>query len=386
MLIDITRLLDRKIQGRLPTGVDRVSLEYIRYFGENAVALVRFNGLWLELSKHNSQQIFNLLLASESSISKRIKISIVLAYFRNITQRFPTPQLLLNTGHSGLEQPQYAYRLEHSRFKPIFFVHDLIPITHPEYCRPEELNRHKARINTMLIFGQGIIANSATTLDILTTYAKSTCLPLPPAIIAHLAPPVFSHTVTTKPPLHSPYFIIVGTIEPRKNHLLLLQLWRQLIEDFGEQAPKLVIIGQRGWEYENTIDLLERSHILQGFVFELSNCPDSEMISWLAHAQALLFPSFIEGYGLPLVEALALGVPVIASDLPAFREIAGDIPEYVNPLDGLGWRQLIIEYSETKSIKRQHQCQKLASFSPSTWSAHFQQVEALINQINSKLW
>jgi len=381
MLIDITRLLDRKIQGRLPTGVDRVSLEYIRYFGKNATALVRFKGLWLELSKQNSQQIFNLLLSTESNISNRIKISIALAYFRNINQHFPTPKLLLNTGHSGLEQWQYSYRLQHSRLKPIFFVHDLIPITHPEYCRPEELNRHQARINTMLIFGQGIIANSATTLEVLTIYAKNKGLPLPPSIIAHLAPPYFSDTLTTSPPLKSPYFVVVGTIEPRKNHLLLLQLWRQLIEDLDENAPKLVVIGQRGWEYENTIDLLERSNILQGFVFELSNCSDSEMVSWLTHAQALLFPSFVEGYGLPLVEALALGVPVIASDLPAFREIAGDIPEYVNPLDGLGWRKLIIEYSETENISRQNQCQKLASFKPSTWSAHFQQVEALIDQI-----
>ncbi len=59
-----------------------------------------------------------------------------------------------------------------------------------------------------------------------------------------------------------------------------------------------------------------------------------ELSNWLAHARALLFPSFAEGFGLPVVEALSVGTPVIATDLPAFREAAGSIPEYLDPLDG----------------------------------------------------
>ncbi|MEG0186628.1 MAG: glycosyltransferase, partial [Stenotrophomonas sp.] len=178
-----------------------------------------------------------------------------------------------------------------------------------------------------------------------------------------------------------PYFVMLGTIEPRKNHWLMLQLWRQLIERLGDAAPRLVIVGQRGWLCDNVIDMLERCEVLKGFVFQKTGCSDAELASWLGHSQALLFPTFAEGYGMPLAEALALGVPVIASDLPAFREIAGDIPEYVDPLDGRRWAELVVEYAQPQSQMRSIQCQKMAGFSLPTWEAHFQQVEALMEQL-----
>jgi glycosyltransferase involved in cell wall biosynthesis len=380
MLIDVTRPLDRRMQGRLPTGVDRVSLEYVRHFGERSNALVRFAGQWIELSRRDSERVFDALL-SDGLFNHLIRRAVVKAFPLSVRQRFSEPRFLLNTGHSGLEKMDYAHRLQRSGLKPLFFVHDLIPLTHPEYCRPGEFGRHRARMNTMLVTGHGVIANSAATLDELAAYAQANDLPTPPAVVALLAPPQFPAPVAGTP-LSKPYFVMLGTIEPRKNHWLLLQLWRQLIERFGDATPRLVIIGQRGWECENVVDLLERCEVLKGFVFEHSTCTDAELASWLHYAQALLFPSFTEGYGMPLVEALALGVPVIASDLPVFREIAGDIPEYINPLDGKHWGQLIIEYAQTDSQVRLSQCQRMQGFVVPTWNAHFEQVEALIERLS----
>ncbi len=101
------------------------------------------------------------------------------------------------------------------------------------------------------------------------------------------------------------------------------------------------------------VDLLDRCVALKDHVTELPRCDDHELATWLAHAQALLFPSFIEGFGMPLVEALMLGVPVIASDLPVFREIAGDIPCYLDPIDGPGWRRAVLEYMSLQSSARE---------------------------------
>jgi len=178
-----------------------------------------------------------------------------------------------------------------------------------------------------------------------------------------------------------PYFVVLGTIEPRKNHWLLLQVWRRLVEQMGTRAPRLVVIGQRGWNCENVVDLLERCEALRGYVTELPACSDAELSTWLKHAQALLFPSFAEGYGIPLVEALSIGVPVIASDLPAFREIAGEIPDYRDPLDGLGWIDCIKAFAETASPERTAQLRRLASFSAPSWSTHFQVVEEFMERL-----
>lgn len=174
---------------------------------------------------------------------------------------------------------------------------------------------------------------------------------------------------------------MLGTIEPRKNHWLILHVWRRLVEQMGNDAPKLVIIGRRGWECENVIDMLERCEPLRRVVIEESDCSDIQLNAWLQHARALLFPSFVEGYGMPLVEALGLGVPVIASDLPVFHEIASDFPTYLDPLDGPGWYANILAYMEYDSPERRHRIQKIASFRTPTWSEHFEQVDSFLDSL-----
>lgn len=383
ILIDVTRLLDRRMRGRLPTGIDRVSLEYLKHFGERAAALVRYAGQWIEFSREDSRRVFDALLSSSANFDLPIRRLVAKEFVWSVGRRFSEPRFLFNTGHSGLEGKQYAHRLKNSALKPIFVVYDLIPVTHPEYCRIGESGRHKSRIDTMLSHGRGVISISSATLLEIVGHAEANGLPMPPHTVAHLAPARLP-VPEPRAPVEGAYFVILGTIEPRKNHWLLLHLWRQLIESLGESAPRLVIIGQRGWECENVIDLLERCEALKGFVFEVPKCSDADLATWLNGAQALLFPSFAEGYGMPLVEALTMGVPVIASDLPVFREIAGDIPEYVNPLDGRRWGELITEYTLTESAIRQRHCLRMKGFIAPTWNAHFDQVEALMERLSAE--
>ena len=164
----------------------------------------------------------------------------------------------------------------------------------------------------------------------------------------------------------------------------MLQLWRRLVERLGDAAPRLVIIGQRAWECENVVDLLEPCEQLRGFVFEQNHCSDEELVSYLHHAQALLYPSFVEGFGLPILEALSLGVPVIASDLPVFREIAGAVPEYADSLDGQRWMELIGDYSEVHSVRRKAQIERMTDFHPTTWAKHLNIVDEFLKQLSDR--
>lgn len=86
---------------------------------------------------------------------------------------------------------------------------------------------------------------------------------------------------------------------------------------------------------------------------------------------------------MPLVEALAHGVPVIASDLPVFREIAADVPDYLDPLDGPGWRAALLDYAQAHSPRRAAQLARMAHFQPPTWAQHFVRVEALLAQCSA---
>jgi len=234
----------------------------------------------------------------------------------------------------------------------------------------------------MLSVGKGLIVNSAATRDELMTYAAERGVAVPPCAIALLAPARLPEPYRTRP-LEKPYFVVLGTIEPRKNHSLLLHIWRHLVAELGDAAPQLVVIGQRGWECEQVVDLLDRCAALKGHVTELPRCDDRELATWLRHAQALLFPSFVEGFGMPLVEALMLHVPVIASEIPVFREIAGDIPHFLDPLDGPGWRQAVLEYMGKDSAVRQLQIARMAGYAPPTWEQHFAVVEDLLTDIDA---
>ena len=135
----------------------------------------------------------------------------------------------------------------------------------------------------------------------------------------------------------------------------------------ADRAPRLVLVGERGWENEHIIDLLDRSPRLQKHVVEVSGLPTPSLKRLMGGARALLMPSFGEGYGLPVVEALALGVPVIASDIPVFHEVGGGRIMMIDPTDGPRWREAIRGFSDDASGVRRDALIKLKGYRSPTW-------------------
>jgi glycosyltransferase involved in cell wall biosynthesis len=101
----------------------------------------------------------------------------------------------------------------------------------------------------------------------------------------------------------------------------------------------------------------------------------------LQNACALLFPSFVEGYGMPVIEALQNNVPVIASDLQVLREVAGGIPDYLKPDDPQVWKETVLDFALPQSAKRRAQQERLQGFAPTTWAQHFEQVDAFLHNL-----
>lgn len=380
ILIDISRLFYRRLNGQLATGIDRVSLEYLRHYAGRARATLGLPPFHSVLSQPESDRAYRALLAPEANGRAELGALAARAYLRWWTRPDVGGSVLLNTSHTGLESRRYASSLRRRGARPVFFVHDLIPITHPQHCRRGERDRrrHLERIRNATE-GAGIIVPSRYTLDTLTDYCQQAGLRLPPCIVAPLASSLPRPGKEARP-LAQPYFVVVGTIEPRKNLALLLEIWRAVVEQRGDAAPRLVLIGQRGWPHPGVSDVLE-SGALRGYVLERGACSDREIVTWLAHAQALLFPSLLEGYGLPLAEALSLGTPAIVSDLSVFREIAGEIPEYAAPRDARRWTELIEDYARPGSRLRTAQLGRLAAFHAPDWARHFQLVDDFLEML-----
>jgi glycosyltransferase involved in cell wall biosynthesis len=152
----------------------------------------------------------------------------------------------------------------------------------------------------------------------------------------------------------------------------------------GNRMPRLIIVGRRGWENENVVDLLERCTSLRGHVIELGPVSDSRLSALLRGARALLMPTFAEGFGLPVAEALASGVPVLCSDLPALREAGGDVPDYLDPMDFASWSTAVQNYAGEHSPRRAAQMARMAAWRPVSWDAHVNSVMTFADHLSTR--
>lgn len=128
------------------------------------------------------------------------------------------------------------------------------------------------------------------------------------------------------------YFLFVGTVEPRKNVVRLVKAFDKFMEEHHTQYPKmqLVIAGKQGWKSKESITAIARAK-WSGRIRVLGYVTHEEKVALMQDATAFVFPSLWEGFGLPVIESLQLGTPVITSKVSALPEVAGPGAEYVNP-------------------------------------------------------
>lgn len=263
---------------------------------------------------------------------------------RSPGRRMPHGASYINVSQFPLWNANHFDWLSQRRdIKAIFFIHDLLPLNFPAYFPAGEFERHQRRVANLARFGAAAIVSSETIrvdlIDALRAHGRTDM----PILVAPVpVSPVFKSPREFDPRLTgSCYFLCCSTIEPRKNHLLLLDIWSELVAQQGIDAPKLILIGKRGWKCEAFDNTLKQNPRILDHVIEVAGLTSPAMRRLFDNAKALLMPSFAEGYGLPVREALARGLPVVASKIDAFRDLQAEGLDLLSPVDGQRWLSAI---------------------------------------------
>ena len=128
---------------------------------------------------------------------------------------------------------------------------------------------------------------------------------------------------------NKPYFLFVSTLEPRKNVIGLIQSFNYLKQNYKIEH-QLVLIGQTGWKYQPILDTINQSPY-RTEIHHLNYLTDDLVALFYSQAEAFIYPSFYEGFGLPVLEAMTLGAPVITSNTSSLPEVTGDSALLINP-------------------------------------------------------
>jgi hypothetical protein len=295
------------------------------------------------LGRLGLKDFFRLKLPKEQRMARQ--------YFRSKSTKMTTdPKALfgsesldgieyVNVGHSNLSDGFMSAVSGAGCSQISVMVHDMIPLDFPQFTKAGMSEQFSNRMQAVAQFADRVICNSWDTKERVEHYFGLWGA-APIYVVAHLG--VEPMKAVRKEPASPPYFVCLGTIEPRKNHSLLLQVWDQVAATSPmETIPHLHIVGRRGWNNEEVFHLLDSSPIMGKYVFELTDLNDTELSTEIAQSSGLLFPSFAEGYGLPALEALQLDVPVICSDLPVFREVLGESATFLKTDDVVGWSETV---------------------------------------------
>ena len=293
----------------------------------------------------------------------------------------PAKALYLNVAQYSFGQPAFFRWLDRRPdVRAVFFIHDLLPLDCPEFFREGRAEMFARCVQTMARYASAAIVSSEVVGERVEREMAGRRREGIPILIAPLPPPAHRALAIQDDGSAPPYFVVVGTIEARKNHLLLLNVWRALAQGPGA-VPRLILVGARGWDIEQALDLLERSRLLAPHVMEVSGLGTPGLHRLIGGARALLTPSFEEGYGLPIAEALAIGTPVVASDIPVFREISQGKALLLDPTDGPAWRNTIAEMAAAESPLRERWRAAAARYRAPDWGGYFAEVERFLAEL-----
>lgn len=386
--IDISNLM----RADFPTGIQRVVREVtLRMMQREDITLV----LLVYSVQKNCYQVVNKDKFKEYHTqqidTKDGMVSMHCLHFEDI----PVGSIFFdldNAWNTRLKRSYLYPILKQKGIKIVTQIYDIIPVTHPQYCHETTTLNFLAYIGANLRYADLLITSAQATSDALNSLCDKIGIDRVPTKVVPLGCDFLSggnsesrETVDSQVKKivsdGRKYLLMVGTIEPRKNHSLVIDALESGLADKG---VSVIFAGKIGWNVEQLKDRME-NHPLYGKQLFFFERPNDATINYLyKNAFAVAFPTFNEGFGLPIIEAFQLGTPVVASDIAVLHEVAGDFADYFNPNDKQDLVKCVsnlLDSPQDYSSKKEH----LKEFNPLTWDQSANQMIQAVSLVNKDI-
>ena len=269
------------------------------------------------------------------------------------------------------------------------YIYDIIPVTHPQYCHEETVLNFMGYIGAALQYANLLIASAQSTLDSIARLERKLGLQEVPGCVSWLgcdkkavkgSAPVIDHRAV-RAVSSGPYILTVGTIEPRKNHKVLLDAFDKGL--FGDDL-RLVFVGRIGWNVKELEKRIRQHPEFGRRLFLLEGMNDDSVDYLYRHALFVAFPTFEEGFGLPMIEAFERKAPVIASDIRVLREVGEDFALYFPPEDADAFIRIVRSYRNDPDAWRRLKSH-LDDYEPYTWDQTARNIEDALLTVQADL-
>lgn len=278
-------------------------------------------------------------------------------------------------GIEGLNEALFRVRRS-CDIRLIALVYDLIPVYFPHYFGAGFASHYANYLLDLMHSADRFIAISNSTANDLRRYSAELLAPLKPIDVIRLGDDPVGSEAPAAPAnfnFNSEFILSVGTIEVRKNHLSLYHAW-SLAADRGIELPPLVIVGRPGWLSSEFCHSIAEDPRVRGRIVILSGIDDSAL-EWLyKNCLFTIYPSWYEGWGLPIAESLNHGKVCIASNTSSMVEIAGDLVRYISPHDIEEILEEVSLLAADKKLRGELEIQIEKTYEPFTWAQSAQEL------------
>lgn len=268
----------------------------------------------------------------------------------------------------------------------VTMCHDIIPILYPHFCLSYVVQKFSSYFINQSEYSDIILCNSKCTMKDLKNFIHETGSRDTRLETVRFGDSVVNYALCENEYINelckTKFILFVSTIERRKNHATLYKAYHLLCARKNIlELPKLIFVGMKGWGVDDLMSDIELDHLVEDKIVLLNNISDGELHALYQNALFCVYPSYYEGWGLPVAEALALGKVVLASNAGPIPEVGGELVEYASPWNPEEWASKMERLIRNDDYRNSLETRVRQNYQKRTWDETAQQVASIISNL-----